>query len=59
MKPDQKAGHYTSLWPYVKGPQKLGAQMVYHWEEGAQADPRNQANKPASTYTGNTVQKNE
>jgi len=41
----------------VKGPQKHRAQMVYHGEEGAQADPRNQANKPASTYTGNTVQK--
>lgn len=35
------------------------AQMVYHGEEGPQADPKHQAHKPVSSYTGNTVQKNE
>lgn len=29
--------------------------MVAEGEEGAQADPKQKANKPASTYTGKTV----
>lgn len=54
MKPDQKEGHYTSLQPYVEGPQAHRAQMVYNREEGVQADKKHQANKPGLTYTGKT-----